>query len=72
MNDPPLSLGTLAEGQGAVGFGPCATLQETAQAIHDAVQAVRSGKIAVVDVSVAPEYARATSNAMLHQSKTGS
>jgi len=72
MSDPPLSLGTLAEGQGAVGFGPCATLQATAQAIHDAVQAVRSGKIAVVDVSVAPEYARATSNAMLHQSKTGS
>ena len=72
MSDPPLDLATLAVGQGAVGFGPCDSIEATEKALQAAVQAVRDGKVAVIDVSVAPEYARATSNAMLRESHPGS
>jgi thiamine pyrophosphate-dependent acetolactate synthase large subunit-like protein len=67
MSEPPLDLATLARGQGAAGFGPAATLDELAAAITAAIAEVRAGKVAVVDVAVAPEYARTTSNAMLRQ-----
>jgi thiamine pyrophosphate-dependent acetolactate synthase large subunit-like protein len=72
MDDPPLDLARLAVGQGAIGFGPCASIKAAQQALHDAVKAVQEGKVAVIDISVAPEYARATSNAMLRQSHPGS
>lgn len=72
MDDPPLDLAKLAEGQGAVGHGPAATPDALAAMIRQAVADVRAGKVAVIDVSVAPEYARATSNAMLRQSNPGS
>jgi thiamine pyrophosphate-dependent acetolactate synthase large subunit-like protein len=72
MDDPPLDLATLARGQGAVGFGPAATPEALAAAIREAVVVVRSGGVAVIDVAVAPEYARATSNAMLRQAQPGS
>lgn len=72
MDDPPLDLAKLAEGQGAVGHGPAATPDALAAMIRQAVADVRAGKVAVIDVSVAPEYARATSNAMLRQSSPGS
>lgn len=70
MSDPPLDLATLARGQGAAGFGPTATPQALALAIGEAVDVVRGGGVAVIDVSVAPEYARATSNAMLREQGT--
>ena len=72
MDDPPLDLARLAVGQGAIGFGPCASIKAAQQALRDAVKAVQEGKVAVIDISVAPEYARATSNAMLRQSHPGS
>jgi thiamine pyrophosphate-dependent acetolactate synthase large subunit-like protein len=72
MDDPPLDLARLAVGQGAIGFGPCASIKAAQQALQDAVKAVQEGKVAVIDISVAPEYARATSNAMLRQSHPGS
>ena len=72
MSEPPLDLATLARGQGAAGFGPAATLDELAAAIAAGIAEVRAGKVAVVDVAVAPEYARATSNAMLRQAHAGS
>jgi thiamine pyrophosphate-dependent acetolactate synthase large subunit-like protein len=72
MDDPPLDLATLARGQGAAGFGPSATPEALTAAIREAVAVVRSGGVAVIDVAVAPEYARATSNAMLRQAQPGS
>jgi thiamine pyrophosphate-dependent acetolactate synthase large subunit-like protein len=72
MSEPPLDLATLARGQGAAGFGPAATVDELAAAIAAGIAEVRAGKVAVVDVAVAPEYARATSNAMLRQAHAGS
>jgi thiamine pyrophosphate-dependent acetolactate synthase large subunit-like protein len=70
MDDPPLDLATLARGQGATGFGPVATPEALAADITEAVKVVRSGGVAVIDVSVAPEYSRATSNAMLREGKS--
>ena len=71
MEDPPIDLAKLAEGQGAMGIGDVDTPTKLTYALGKAVMHVRSGGVAVVDVSVAPEYARATSNAMLRQAAPG-
>ena len=65
MSDPPLNLALLAEGQGAVGLGPVASIDAYASALADAVTRVRSGVTCVIDVHVTPEYARAVSSALL-------
>ena len=70
MDDPPLDLAMLARGQGASGFGPAATLDALRMQISESVDIVRAGGVAVIDVSVAPEYSRATSNAMLREGKS--
>jgi thiamine pyrophosphate-dependent acetolactate synthase large subunit-like protein len=67
MSDPPLDLAKLAEGQGAEGFGPVTTLDAYARALETAVAHVKAGAIYVIDVHVAPEYARAVSSALLRQ-----
>jgi thiamine pyrophosphate-dependent acetolactate synthase large subunit-like protein len=71
MSDPPLDLAMLARGQGCAGYGPAATPAALRTALASAVGDVRAGRVAVIDVAVAPEYARATSNAMLRQSAPG-
>lgn len=70
MDDPPIDLAKLAEGQGALGIS-ADTPDRLAAAIRKATTHVRAGGVAVIDVSVAPEYARATSNAMLRQAAPG-
>ena len=65
MSDPPLNLATLAIGQGAVGLGPVDDVDSYQSALADAVAQVKAGAICVVDVHVAPEYARAVSSALL-------
>ena len=67
MNDPPLDLATLARGQGAVGLGPVRTPADLASAIAAGIQETRSGKVCVIDVHVAAEYARAVSSSLLRQ-----
>lgn len=67
MSDPSFDLAMLARGQGAVGIGPVKTVAELAPALKQAVAEVRKGAFAVVDVHVAPEYARATSSALMRQ-----
>ena len=67
MGDPPLDLAVLAEGQGAMGLGPVTTPKELKKALLSAIAKVRGGATCVVDVHVAPEYARATSHALLRQ-----
>lgn len=71
MENPDIDLAKLAEGQGALGLGDVDTPAKLHAAIQRAVKHVRSGGVAVIDVSVAPEYARATSNAMLRQAAPG-
>jgi thiamine pyrophosphate-dependent acetolactate synthase large subunit-like protein len=71
MEDPPIDLAMLARGQGAHGIGDVTTPADLGRALTEAVARVRAGEVVVIDVSVAPEYARATSNAMLRQAAPG-
>jgi thiamine pyrophosphate-dependent acetolactate synthase large subunit-like protein len=65
MSGPLLDLATLARGQGAVGIGPIDSADAYAAALRDAVAQVTAGAMVVIDVHVAPEYARSVSSALL-------
>ena len=65
MSDPPLDLARLAEAQGAIGIGPMGDDDAYAAALATAVDKVKAGAVVVIDVHVAPEYARAVSSALL-------
>jgi thiamine pyrophosphate-dependent acetolactate synthase large subunit-like protein len=67
MSDPMLDLARLAEGQGAVGFGPVGSVDAYAAALESALAQVKAGATCVVDAHVAPEYARGLSSALLRQ-----
>jgi thiamine pyrophosphate-dependent acetolactate synthase large subunit-like protein len=67
MSDPELDLARLAEGQGATGLGPVRTTDDYAKALVFAIDAVKAGAVCVIDVHVAPEYARAVSSALLRR-----
>jgi thiamine pyrophosphate-dependent acetolactate synthase large subunit-like protein len=67
MSDPPLDLARLAEGQGATGFGPVGSIADYEATLATAIARVRAGSVCVIDVHVAPEYARAVSSALLRQ-----
>lgn len=67
MSDPPLDLAMLARGQGAVGLGPARTTAELASAIAEGIRETNAGKVCVIDVHVAAEYARAVSSSLLRQ-----
>ena len=63
--DPPLDLAQLANGQGAIGHGPVRTVEALGRALEVAIGQVLGGATCVIDVRVAPEYARAVSSALL-------
>jgi thiamine pyrophosphate-dependent acetolactate synthase large subunit-like protein len=65
MSDPVPDLAKLAQGQGAVGIGPVADVDGYVRALADAVARVKAGATVVIDVHVAPEYARAVSSAVV-------
>ena len=65
MSDPPLDLAQLARGQGAVGLGPVKDAQAYRATLASAVEQVQHGACVVIDVEVAPEYARTVSSALL-------
>ena len=67
MDDPPLDLAKLAEGQGAIGLGPVAHPDQLAAVLADAIEQVHGGATVVVDVRIVPEYARGISSALLRQ-----
>jgi thiamine pyrophosphate-dependent acetolactate synthase large subunit-like protein len=67
MNEPPFDLAKLAEGQGVTGIGPISSKAELEKALTDACERVAAGATCVVDVRVAPEYARAMSSSLLRQ-----
>ena len=50
MNDPALNLVKLAEGQGAIGFGPVEKPADLAAIFDKAIAAVEAGSVSVVDV----------------------
>ena len=65
MSDPPLDLAQLARGQGAVGYGPVRKRKCCEDALAAAMGDSEGGATCVIDVRVAPEYARAVSSALL-------
>jgi len=71
MNDPAFDLAKLAAGQGVTGYGPVATEGELERTLSQACTDVLAGATCVLDVRVAPEYARGLSSALLRQIKDG-
>jgi thiamine pyrophosphate-dependent acetolactate synthase large subunit-like protein len=71
LSDPAPDLALLARGQGARGFGPVRTPEALARTLEEAVAAVRSGELAVVDTRVTPEYSRAVSSSLLRHIAPG-
>ena len=65
MDDPPLDLAELASGQGATGYGPIRDTAALEAALDAAIRDVLAGAVCVIDVRVAPEYARTVSSALL-------
>ena len=65
MDDPPLDLAELAGGQGAIGYGPIRDTAALEAALDAAIRDVQAGAVCVIDVRVAPEYARTVSSALL-------
>ena len=65
MDGPRMNLATLAQGQGAIGLGPVRTVTDLQEAIETGVARVRDGALCVIDVHVAPEYARAMSSSLM-------
>jgi thiamine pyrophosphate-dependent acetolactate synthase large subunit-like protein len=56
IGDPDIDLALMAKSQGCVGIGPVTRASELQKAIDQGVEAVRKGKVAVVDARVLPGY----------------
>jgi thiamine pyrophosphate-dependent acetolactate synthase large subunit-like protein len=56
IRDPEIDLATMARGQGCVGIGPVDDPKRLVSAMTEAVAAVRTGRVCVVDVRVAVGY----------------
>jgi thiamine pyrophosphate-dependent acetolactate synthase large subunit-like protein len=67
MADPPFDMAELARGQGARGIGPVRDVAALEAALDEAIGEVRAGATCVIDVRVAPEYARTVSSALLRK-----
>jgi len=67
MSDPEIDLAAMARAQGAQGFGPVTHAAELSDVFRQAVAAVESGAVAVVDVRVEPGYAPVTTAATTQQ-----
>ena len=67
MSDPPMDLAQLARGQGAEGWGPVQSVDALQKALAEALPRAAEGRTCVVDVRVAPEYARTVSSSLLRQ-----
>jgi thiamine pyrophosphate-dependent acetolactate synthase large subunit-like protein len=56
IDDPDIDLAAMARAQGAEAIGPVKSLADLKPAIEKAVQAVKNGKVCVVDIRVVPGY----------------
>ena len=63
--DPDIDMAKLAEGQGAVGFGPVEDAATLTDVFTKAIAVVEAGGVAVVDVRVTPGYAANTTAVLL-------
>ncbi len=62
--EPDIDFAALARAQGLTGIGPVSTAQALADAVQEAVAAVRAGTPVLIDARVAPDYAEAMSKGM--------
>ena len=56
IDEPDIDLAAMARAQGAEAIGPVRSVPELKPAMEKAIQAVREGKVCVVDVRVVPGY----------------
>jgi thiamine pyrophosphate-dependent acetolactate synthase large subunit-like protein len=68
ISEPDIDLASMARAQGAEGFGPVTEIGDLKATFEKAIAAVEAGKVAVVDVRVAPGYTAATTAAMTRKS----
>src|SRR5207249_578674 len=54
IGDPNVDIAKLSEAQGAIGIGPVKTIAEMKTAIDKGVAALRTGKVCVIDMHIAP------------------
>jgi len=69
ISTPDIDLAAMGRAQGALGFGPVTVPAEMAKALREAIDAVRGGAVAVVDVRVAAGYAGAMAAGMMRTGK---
>jgi thiamine pyrophosphate-dependent acetolactate synthase large subunit-like protein len=69
IDEPDIDLAAMARAQGAEGIGPVKNLNDLLPAIQKAVQAVKDGKVCVIDVRVVPGYDTNMSGAASAQRK---
>ncbi len=56
IGDPDIDIAAIARAQGALGWGPVASVRELNAALPEAIAQVKAGHTCVVDVRVRPEY----------------
>jgi len=69
ISTPDIDLAAMGRAQGALGFGPVTEPAEMAKVLREAIDAVRGGAVAVVDVRVAAGYAGAMAAGMMRTGK---
>jgi thiamine pyrophosphate-dependent acetolactate synthase large subunit-like protein len=62
--EPDIDIAALARAQGAVGYGPIRDIARLSSVFDEAIAAVEQGRVAVVDVRVAPGYTPAMTAAV--------
>ena len=68
ISEPDIDLAAMARAQGATAFGPVTGIGDLASVFDEAIAAVESGALVVVDVRVQPGYTAATTAAMTRKS----
>ncbi|HYC45404.1 MAG TPA: thiamine pyrophosphate-binding protein [Burkholderiales bacterium] len=56
ISDPDIDIAAMGRSQGAIGLGPITTLDAMRGALKEAIPAVQSGRVCVIDARVAPGY----------------
>jgi thiamine pyrophosphate-dependent acetolactate synthase large subunit-like protein len=69
ISEPDIDLAAMARAQGAQGFGPVNSIADLQPTFENAIAAVESGAIAVVDVRVEPGYTAAMTAVMTRKSE---
>nr|WP_315594218.1 thiamine pyrophosphate-binding protein [uncultured Cupriavidus sp.] len=64
IEEPDVDLAAMARAQGAKAWGGIRTISELQSVLGEGIQAVRDGHVAVIDVRVAKEYAKAMSSGL--------